>query len=77
MSKSSPTTSEAERNTDDEPNTEDYKHGSEGHRTARRLCPKKEVEKEEGSEDDSRYHNGRQSNVLLPLFAAKRLIDTC
>ena len=75
VSESSPATCEAERNTDDKPNTKDHEHCSERHCTARCLGPQEEVEKEEGSEDNSRYHDGRQGNVLLPLLAAERFVD--
>lgn len=70
-----PATCEAERNTNDKPDTQNNEHGREWHCATRSLGPQEEVEQEESSEDNSRNHDGRHGNILLPLLTAERLVD--
>ena len=75
MLEAHPATCEAERDTNDEPDTQNHEHGGEWHCATRSLGPQKEVEEEESGKDNSRNHDGRHGNILLPLVTTEGLID--
>lgn len=75
MSKAHPATSETQGHADHKPDTQNDKHRGEWNGTTRLLDPKKQVQQEEGREDNAWYQDWCKSDIAFPSLTAKCLVN--